>query len=87
MSAEHHLTAVCFGHVAMHLLAVTHEAAWVAGHEHAVRLRALLGALAGVHPDVHPDVCLHIGLLEGLVTAVGERVCMHSNENSKPVRR
>jgi hypothetical protein len=75
--------AACFGHVAMHLLAVTREAAWVACRERAVRLRALLGALASVRPDVR----LHVGLLEGLVTAVGERACVHSNEDSKSIRR
>lgn len=68
------------GLVAMHLLAVTREATWVAGGKRAPRLRALLQAFAGVRSDVS----LHVGLLKGLVIAVREWACVHSD--SKLVR-
>jgi hypothetical protein len=66
----------------MYLLAVTREAAWVARGKRTPRLRALLRAVAGVGPDVG----LHVGLLEGLVITVREGACVHSDEDSKPVR-
>lgn len=66
----------------MHLLAMTREAAWVARDVRTPRLRALLRAFAGVCPDVR----LHVGLLEGLVITVREGACVHSDEDSEPVR-
>jgi hypothetical protein len=67
--------ATRLGLIAVQVLAVTRQACWIGGGKRAPRVRAHIRAFTGVGPDVR----LHVGLLEGLVIAIREWACVHTD--------
>jgi hypothetical protein len=64
------------GPVTVQILAVMRHARLIGGGKWA--LRAPMREFAGVHPNV----CLQVGLLDGLVSAVREWTCVHTDQES-----
>lgn len=72
--------ATRFGNVAVCVLAVTRQAAWIGDGKWALDACQLL------FTGVGPDVCVDVGFLEGLVIAARICACVHTDDGSQQVR-